>query len=931
MKRLLTAAVAVAGLALVAVAEDHVTIPTPQGGWKSKAVCISVPEPGDVSRFCGFIRDELAPAGIDTLVLMVRYSYQFKSHPEVAEPDAISFADVQAIRAACKSANINLVPKMNLLGHQGENRREDMKSGLLFAHPELDESLTKETVIRDYHRSICPRHPNAFKIVTELADELCDAFGANMMHIGCDEVFEIGMCERCKGIPTDQLFADWVNSIARHLKARGVKTMIWGDRLLSARNFAHWEASDNGTDKALGKVDKDVIICDWHYHCWKAFPSVESFGKAGYKMYVCPWRSTENMVSFMDYAVKHDMGQYAGVMLTTWCGAAEFMDAVEGKTPSNIDPESAEEYTLKPMGRNFHLLFPRAKTLNATHPVEIIDFGPSAIGGYPAFSAKVLASARSGEAPRLRVSYSTHPDGLGPKGDFWRETSARYLGPTVDLPILPANINRYDVFAVTNSGDYRAELLQGEVRYARLELENAADGARLEIGGFTLVNDKVHSEGERDGFFRCSDSRLTRLWLSSVRTCELSAIPSYEARHVTPAVTTLPYLADGAKRDRLVWSGDLWWAQRNVYFGFGTAEPYMKGSIELLAANQTPEGYVQACPWPEQPKPGVGEYGPFGSDEFAAWFVPVLRDHLLYRGDGELAKRMWPTVKSLVAYLNSHRRADGIFEQRKETSKHAAGLAFGEASLHHRAYMNLLLWKTLVDAADIAEGLGCADEATEWRGDAERFAAVIRREFWDAEKGWFRTSIEANEYAKEANALALAVRFVTSEEAGRLMPLLQWHHHGKFQLLAARGRFEYGDGAGAMAMLKAHNWFKLIDPEWKGVSTTSECCDLIRKGWGDECHPDTAVAGVISNYILGIRPLKDGFSSFAFAPQTVGLNFAEGEVPTPFGKIKAKWTLKDGQLEVELTVPKGTTAEFAFGGEKRTLAEGKHEFSVAAK
>ena len=67
-----------------------------------------------------------------------------------------------------------------------------------------------------------------------------------------------------------------------------------------------------------------------------------------------------------------------------------------------------------------------------------IDFGAAGVGGYPSFT--VLTND---PAATLRISYACHPDGLGPKGDFWRETAARYLGADIDLPILPANIDRY--------------------------------------------------------------------------------------------------------------------------------------------------------------------------------------------------------------------------------------------------------------------------------------------------------------------------------------------------------------------------------------------------------------------------------------------------------------------------------------------------------
>ena len=287
---------------------------------------------------------------------------------------------------------------------------------------------------------------------------------------------------------------------------------------------------------------------------------------------------------------------------------------------------------------------------------------------------------------------------------------------------------------------------------------------------------------------------------------------------------------------------------------------------------------------------------------------------------------MWPDVAALMGYLNAHRRRDGIFEQRKETCKHAAGLQFGGTSLHHRGYMNILLWKTLEDAAAIAAALGHDAEASAWSADATRFADVVRKTFWNEKGGYFRVSVEDGSLGFEANALALATRFATPQEASRIMPQLKYNGHGKFQALAARGKFEYGDTAGGLKALEDHNWYKILDPSWKGSLTVSECMGLHHRGWGDESHPDTAIAGIYSSYILGIEPLTPGFKRFVFHPQTDGLSFAEGTVPTPFGEIRARWEKKGVGVAFTITVPAGTTAEFVWRDQRRVLQPGTYTF-----
>jgi len=537
---------------------------------------------------------------------------------------------------------------------------------------------------------------------------------------------------------------------------------------------------------------------------------------------------------------------------------------------------------------------------------EVLDFGPDGVAGYP----EITVTGVTGPA-RVRVAYATHPDGLGEKGDFWHESRANYMGDALWLPILPANTDRFDVFEVTSNGTYRATLLQGLVRYVRVKVETGA----VIVTNVRFVNDGVYSTEKQVGSFACSDARVNAVWDASVRTCQLAAIPArtrpltVQGAHTNATLgTTYAYLSDGAKRDRLVWSGDLWFAQRNMYAAFDVKSPFMPGSIRMLGENRTPDGYVQACPFPESHGPlREGDYGPFASDEFAAWFIPVLRDHVLYSGDLKLAREQFRNVRDLVDYLVRHTGVDGIFEQRLATCKHSCGLAVGGTSLHHRSYMNILNWKAYADAVSLADWLGEGEDAKRWRLLAERTAKAIRATFWNAEKGHFVLSREERVWGFEANALALATRFATEVEAKCILPQLMRCWHGKFQALAVRGAFEYGAAEKAMELVAAHNWYKYLDPGWNGTHTVQECANLCTKGWGDEAHPDACLAGVFTNYLLGIEPLEPGYKTFRVRPRpTKTVTQARGRVSTPYGMLEVEWCLKAGKTDLIVRNPAGT-------------------------
>ena len=151
-----------------------------------------------------------------------------------------------------------------------------------------------------------------------------------------------------------------------------------------------------------------------------------------------------------------------------------------------------------------------------------LDFGEASTGGYAVFD---VASAKG--SPVMRVAYANHPDGLGEKGCFSRETSARYLGPTFDIPALPGNINRHEIYRICRTGRFVAPLIQGQQRYARIQLDTP--GTEVTLSSFKIENAEVFRDGKFQGGFSCSDSRLDRLWQISAWTCQIAAFPNHDA------------------------------------------------------------------------------------------------------------------------------------------------------------------------------------------------------------------------------------------------------------------------------------------------------------------------------------------------------------------------------------------------------------------
>jgi len=316
---------------------------------------IAAPGTDGVDEFISFIREDLVPKNVNTLILRVDYNYQYKSHPELQDEEALTKEDVKKIVDACRNSNIRIIPQINLLGHQSWHTNLE---GLLRVYPEFDETphieLPEEYKWPNedglYCKSYCPLHPEVHKIVFELVDELVEVYEADAFHAGMDEVFYIGddQCPRCSGRDKAELFAGEVTKIRNHLNSKGWELWIWGDRLIDGKTtgMGMWEASMNNTYRAIDIIPKDVVICDWHYE--RADATAAYFAIKGFRVVTCPYRKPEVaidqldlMLHFRKSAKKKKKDNYYGMVQTIWTSPENFLDAYYGRNTSQNRTKSS--------------------------------------------------------------------------------------------------------------------------------------------------------------------------------------------------------------------------------------------------------------------------------------------------------------------------------------------------------------------------------------------------------------------------------------------------------------------------------------------------------------------------------------------------------------------------------------------------------------
>ena len=239
-----------------------------------RALHLIGPQPQRMDLTKELVTTLMVPQRMNVLVLEVNYGFGFQSHPEL-ECRGLDKTQTRELAALCRQHGIRLIPLFNCLGHQSWASHT---AALLTKYPQFDETPHVPPDNKGiYCREWCPSLPEVDKLVFDLLDELIDAFDADAMHVGMDEVFLIGddKCPRCRGKDKGELFAGVVNRLHQHLvKDKGVEMLMWGDRLLDASVFKYgsWEASQTGSHRAIDRIPKDIIMCDWHYELADGLP-----------------------------------------------------------------------------------------------------------------------------------------------------------------------------------------------------------------------------------------------------------------------------------------------------------------------------------------------------------------------------------------------------------------------------------------------------------------------------------------------------------------------------------------------------------------------------------------------------------------------------------------------------------------------------------
>lgn len=155
---------------------------------------------------------------------------------QISARNAYTKSDIKDLLNSIARAGMSVMPLIQTFGHlefalklsQYQQLREVPESPQSIC-PSLNESINfLEIMITQMVEMHLPTKPN-----DNLMDDKTKLPVFTHLHIGCDEVYRMGECSRCKKKEHNELFLQHVRAVANivHRKWPGLKVVIWDDML----------------------------------------------------------------------------------------------------------------------------------------------------------------------------------------------------------------------------------------------------------------------------------------------------------------------------------------------------------------------------------------------------------------------------------------------------------------------------------------------------------------------------------------------------------------------------------------------------------------------------------------------------------------------------------------------------------------------------
>ena len=365
--------------------------------------------------------------------------------------------------------------------------------------------------------------------------------------------------------------------------------------------------------------------------------------------------------------------------------------------------------------------------------------------------------------------------------------------------------------------------------------------------------------------FRCDQPFLNRLWDKSCATV---------------AACSTDLFIDCPWREQTLWLDDYY--EENLYYLCLTAErTFAERNLRVSAEAAFPNGQFP------------GRY-PSARDSVlpvtTANWIMVLSDYYRFTGDLALVRELLPAADAALALFDSWRDTDLLVPDRADQwnfidwGYDTAGIRLGGKT----AVLNMLVAAVCKETAWLHAAAGDGARARHLEERSRATVAALLRALWLPQRRRLLDCTEPGDgrrtFSQIPHALGLYYDLLSGEQrAGALEAFCDpeaVRSELGYQYFVLASLVRAGRGGRALQILR-EVWGGMVAADtptlWEVVDGRSSM-----SGCGSLCHAYAcAPLPILQGTVLGVSPLAPGFTEFRFAPQSLGVRWAEGRVPTP--------------------------------------------------
>ena len=499
---------------------------------------------------------------------------------------------------------------------------------------------------------------------------------------------------------------------------------------------------------------------------------------------------------------------------------------------------------------------------------------------------------------RPEKAVSTEKTGKGLLFDFGKETFGSlvfhglkgdgivmvYYGESREEALATESCETFDEVIVSQpeKKNYATESTRA-FRYVQV-----VTGSGVSIDSVSMLYEYLPLEDR--GRFRCSDEQLNKIWDVAVYTLHLNS---------------REFFTDGIKRDRWIWSGDAYQSYLMNYYLFFDS-PSVKRTLVALRGKDPISSHINTI-----------------LDYTFYWFLGIY-DYYLYTGDKSFIDQYYPRMVSMMDFCLKRRNAAGMM----------AGLP-GDwvyvdwAPMNNKgevSFEQLLFARSLETMALCAGLMNDRPAVGKYQALASDLKSKLVPAFWSDEKHAFihnRVNGEKSDVVtRYTNMFAVFFGYLDNQKKQEVKqyvllndkvqkittPYMRFY---ELEALCALGeqnyvRKEIKDYWGGMLNLGATSFWEKYNPEEKGA----EHFAMYGRPFGKSlCHAwGSSPIYLLGKYFLGVKPTAPGYGAFTVEPVLGGLEWMEGTVPVPGGKIEVMCNKKE--IRVKSTASGTGTLKF---------------------